>query len=192
MKLDGVRQSDEVSSAAASLPGALPEGARTLRLEPLGAEGFAPFGELLMSGLGATKAANQGTAKRCDFAAGLESTRPEARPNLAVFTSEAQSLPFALRLLERHPCSTQAFLPLRTERFLVCVAASRPDGSPDLATLRAFVGVAGQAINYRRGVWHHPIIALGAPAELAMLAWEDGGPDDCVESWFEEPIWVVE
>ena len=87
-------------TAAASLPVALPEGARTLRLEPLSAEGFAPFGDLLMSGLGASKAANQGTAKRCDFAAGLESTRREARPNLAVFTSEAQSLPFALRLLD--------------------------------------------------------------------------------------------
>ena len=30
-----------------------------------------------------------------------------------------------------------------------------------VAGLRAFVGVAGQGVNYRVGGWHHPIVALG-------------------------------
>jgi ureidoglycolate lyase len=39
-------------------------------------------------------------------------------------------------------------------------------------------------------VWHHPIIALEAPAEFAMLAWEDGSPGDCVVRQLSEPLLV--
>lgn len=159
--------------------------------EPLTAAAFAPFGQVVCAGgPAAGKAANQGTAVRFDWAAALENTRPEARPNLAVFRSLPPPLPLSLRLLERHPCSSQAFLPLVCSRFLVCVAPSAADGSPDLAGLRVFVAAPGQGINYRLGVWHHPIVALDAPAEFAMLAWEDGGCDDCVEHWFPAPISV--
>jgi ureidoglycolate hydrolase len=39
-------------------------------------------------------------------------------------------------------------------------------------------------------VWHHPIVALDSAADFAMLAWEDGTADDCVEHWFGAPIAV--
>ena len=57
--------------------------------------------------------------------------------------------------------------------------------------LEAFICGPGQGVNYHRGVWHHPIIALEAPAELAMLAWEDGGPGDCVVVQLPEPLRVL-
>jgi ureidoglycolate lyase len=117
--------------------------------------------------------------------------RPTASPNLAVFLSKAKSLPFEVRLLERHPHSTQAFLPMVCARFLVCVAPTLPDGSPEVAKLRAFVCGPGQGINYARGVWHHPIIALDADAEFAMLAWEDGTARDCVECPLAAPVLIT-
>lgn len=157
----------------------------------LTAEAFAPWGDVVSAGLQAGKSANQGTAVRFDWAAALESTRPGARPNLAVFRSTPKQLPFEVRLLERHPCSTQAFLPLICTRYLICTAPTLADGSPDVANLAAFLCGPGQGINYRRNVWHHPIIALDAPAEFAMLAWEDGGPADCVEHALPVPIRVV-
>jgi len=159
--------------------------------EPLTPEAFAPFGDVVSAGLGDGKAANQGTAVRFDWAAQLHSSRPDARPNLAVFRSTAKSLPFPLRLLEKHPCSSQAFLPLVCSRFLICVAPTAADGGPDLDGLRAFLCLPGQGINYRPNTWHHPIIALDEGGEFAMLAWEDGSADDCVESWFGEQVDVV-
>lgn len=165
---------------------------RTVRAVPLTVEGFAPFGDVVSAGLRAGAAANQGTAVRFDRCARLESTREGAPPNLAVFRSTPQALPLPVRLLERHPCSSQAFLPLIVSRYLVIVAPTRPDGAPDLDGLQAFVAGPGQGINYHRGVWHHPMVALDAPAELAMLAWEDGTARDCEERWFEPPHVLVD
>lgn len=158
----------------------------TLVARPLTPAAFAPFGQVLSAGEG--RAANQGTAVRHDWAAVLESTRSEARPNLAIFRSVARRPPITVTLLERHPCSTQTFLPLVCVRILVCVAPTAPDGAPDIAGAVAFVSGPGQGIHYHRGVWHHPIVALDEPADLAMLAWEDGSPDDCVEHPLATPL----
>jgi ureidoglycolate lyase len=165
---------------------------REIRAVPLTPEAFAPFGEVVAAGVGTSSPANQGTALRYDGAARLESSRPAARPTLAVYRSTATSLPFEVRLLEKHPASTQTFLPMACARFLVCVAPAAADGTPDVARLAAFLCSRGQGINYRRGVWHHPIVALDGPAELAMLAWEDGTSLDCTEHPLAEPVRVIE
>jgi ureidoglycolate lyase len=168
-----------------------PQGPRRLVAEPLTVEAFAPFGAMISAGLRAGTSANQGTAARFDHCAELSSTRPGARANLAVFRSAPQSLPFTLRLFERHPCSTQTFLPMVCERYLVCVAPALDDGAPDVARARAFVCGPGQGVSYGVGVWHHPILALDGHADFAMLAWEDGSPLDCVEHPLAEPMLVV-
>ncbi len=165
--------------------------AREVVVEPLTPERFAPFGDVVSAGLGAGKDANQGTAVRFDWAAKLESSRPGARPNLVVARCAQQSLPLTLRLLERHPSSSQAFLPMVCESYLVVVAPKAPGGAPDLGGLRAFHCLPGQGINYHRDVWHHPIAALGSAADFAMLVWEDGSPGDCVEHPLTDEITVV-
>jgi len=147
--------------------------------EPLSKEAFVPFGEVIGVSLEGGASANQGTALRFDWLAQFENTRIDAKPNLAVFRSIAKSSPFAVKLLERHPCSTQLFVALKAARFLVIVAPDAPNGTPDLAKLRAFIGHPGQGINYKCGLWHHPIVALDQEAELLMLAWEDGSKRDC-------------
>lgn len=164
---------------------------RTLRTEPLTAEAFAPFGQVLQTGSGDANM-NQGTAVRLDRCAALVSTRSGCAPNLAMVHALPQALPMPLRLLERHPCSSQAFIPLQCSRYLVVVAPTAASGLPDWAGLRAFVARPGQGINYTAGTWHHPFTALDAPADLAMLAWEDGTAKDCEEQKLPEPITVVE
>ncbi|RKH60310.1 ureidoglycolate lyase [Corallococcus llansteffanensis] len=167
-----------------------PSPPRSLLARPLTPESFAPFGDVVSAGLKSGAAANQGTAVRFDWSAKLESDRAGAKPNLAVFRSVPQPLPFAVKLLEHHPRSSQAFLPMRCSRFLVCVAPTDASGGPDLDGLVAFVCGPGQGVNYHRGVWHHPIIALDTPAEFAMLAWEDGGAEDCVVRQFSTTVSV--
>ena len=164
---------------------------RQLLAEPLTPEAFAPFGSVVSAGLGAGSSANQGTAVRFDFCAELTSTRPAARANLAVFRSTQKALPFTLTLFEKHPCSTQTFLPMVCRRYLICVAPKRADGSPDVDGARSFVCGPGQGVSYGVDVWHHPIIALDNDADFAMLAWEDGSALDCVEHPLVEPLLVV-
>jgi ureidoglycolate lyase len=84
-----------------------------------------------------------------------------------------------LLMLEKHPGSTQAFVPMNASRYLVVVALG--GDAPDLSTLRAFVASAAEAISYRPGVWHHPMIALDRVTDFACLVWEDGTTEDAVE-----------
>lgn len=164
---------------------------REVMSEPLTASGFAPFGDVVSAEARDGISANLGTAVRFDWVAELASTRPGAKANVAVFRSTPKTLPFRVEMLERHVCSSQMFIPMECTEFLVVVAQNAADGFPDLATLRAFRCRAGQGFNYRPGVWHHPIIALNAPAQFMMLAWEDGSKLDCEERKLSEPVAVL-
>lgn len=162
-----------------------------IRARPLTREAFSPFGDVIGLELSGGTSANQGTATRFDWMAQFASTRPGAKPNLAVFRSVAKTLPFEVKLLERHPCSTQMFVALKCQRFLVVVCPDDARGEPDLAGLSAFVCGPGQGVNYRPGLWHHPIIALDGAADLLMLAWEDGTALDCEERPLSSPLLVT-
>ena len=52
-----------------------------------------------------------------------------------------------------------------------------PDDRPDLSTLKTFIMPAGTALNYRPGVWHHPLLVLDAPLDVASI--DSGADTDC-------------
>ena len=158
---------------------------------PLTKEGFAPFGEVVSAGLQGGASANQGTAQRFDFTCALHNGRPQSRANLVAVRCVPVALPLELKLLEKHPQSSQTFLPMIVSRYLVCVAPAGNDGLPKLDGLKAFIGAPGQGINYHAGIWHHPLVVLDEPAQFAMLVWEDGGKDDCVEWPLPQPVIVT-
>ncbi len=163
-----------------------------IRALALSAEGFAPFGDVVSAGGKAGASANQGTAVRFDHCAALVNARgARASANLAVFQSVPKVLPFEVQLLEQHPHSTQVFLPMKCARFLVCVAPTLDGGAPNHHALKAFICEAGQGIAYKPGVWHHPIVALDEAAQFAMLAYEDGSANDCVEYPLAHPLFVT-
>ncbi len=156
----------------------------TLRALPLTPEGYAAYGDVISARPDVKPAsANLGSAARYNFLAPLENLRPKtAAPNLCVFRCQpllkAPARTFAVTLLERHPYSTQAFIPMAgVERFLVLVSLGGT--APDLTTLRAFIATGGQGITYRPGVWHHPLVAIDRPSDFTCLIWEDGGAGDC-------------
>jgi ureidoglycolate lyase len=164
---------------------------RTIAVEPLTTQTFAPFGEVPTSPGGDGRPINLGTARRFDHVAALDSSRPHALPNLALFRCAPVMLPFDVTMLERHPHSSQLFLALSGGPWLVCVAPSDAGGEPDVAALRAFRAERGQVVHLARSVWHHPIVVLERPAELAMLVWEDGGAGDADERKLDTPLRIV-
>jgi ureidoglycolate lyase len=163
---------------------------RRLLAQPLAREAFAAFGDVIEAPGAPGRRVNLGTAVRNDRLSSLENARSSATPNVALFRCDAQSLPRRITLLERHPHSTQLFASLRGGDWLVVVAPALPGGAPDEAGLRAFRCGPGRAVNLHRGVWHHPVLAVGEAAELLMLAWEDGGPGDCEERPLAVPVEV--
>jgi len=152
--------------------------------------------------------ANQGSAIKYQHVTSmvdLYSQAPSGRPGVAVanmFVCASRALIpapgkppsgeiFPVTVLERHPYTTQTFIPLSANparRYLVIVAPSLPPsdadknlpvptspstnphagsrklpgrGLPDIRRLRAFIATAEQAVTYGAGTWHAPMAALG-------------------------------
>lgn len=160
---------------------------RTIELEPLTAKSYARYGNVIAANE-RWRPANQNTAKKSEHLAELVDRRG-ARANLSVFRCAPRSLPHAVTLLEKHPASTQLFVPMNAERYLVIVALG--DDKPDLTTLRAFEASPTQGITYHPGVWHHPMVALERETDFFCLVFEDETAADCVEHPMMEPVTVL-
>lgn len=129
--------------------------ATLLAVEPLNKSAFAPFGEVIEADAGASvEAMNAGSAQRYANLAQIDCAAGDGRAVIGIVRAQPNSLPLELRLLERHPLGTQAFIPLSATPYLVIVAQSAN------ATPRAFLAANGQGISYHRGTWHHPLLAL--------------------------------
>ncbi|KAG2415653.1 hypothetical protein HFD88_006844 [Aspergillus terreus] len=124
---------------------------------------------------------------------------------------------FDVRILERHPFTTQTFSPLdlsaqpgKTDEpwFLVVVAPTRKGETatattaegetvtirdpPDLSRLRAFVARGNQAVTYGAGTWHAPMVVLGPRrVDFVVVQFANGVEDEDVqEAAFGEGIVV--
>jgi len=130
---------------------------------------FAPYGQLLDIPRG---------PGRYDYAAKLFNDRKQASANLLLVQIEPSSLPINIVAFERHPHSSQMFIPLEVSKYLVIVCPQAPSGSPDYFEATAFIVPGNAGINYNPGVWHHPLTVLGSLGSFTALVWEDGGPSD--------------
>ena len=139
---------------------------RAIRPEPLTAAAFAAFGDVIEAG-GASELINSGTSRKFADLAKLDVVSKDGRPQVSIYRADPRALPFAIALLERHPMSSQLFMPLRRAPFLIVVAP--PGEGIHSAAVRAFVTNGRQGINYRRGTWHHPLIALGSASDFLVV-----------------------
>ena len=138
--------------------------------EPLNADSFSEFGEVV---------GRPPEGVREFFNERLENNRSSARVDLSLATIRpVDKLPLHATVMERHPFSSQTFLPLKASRYFVIVAPDSDDGGPDLSGVRAFVSGSEQGITYRCGVWHHGMTVLDETAVMAVLMWCDGSSGD--------------
>jgi ureidoglycolate lyase len=141
-----------------------------VKLEPLTAEAFAPFGQVL----------TVPTAPGRDyFDDALSNLRPNAKASLSIARREdLATLPFTATQMERHEFSSQSFVPLDVGRWLVMVAPHASGGGPDMTKAKAFLPRPGQGVTFGANVWHHPMTILDKPATFAVYMWLVKGPGD--------------
>lgn len=159
---------------------------RTINVEPLTAEAFAPFGEVLAASGAPDKIINQGLCGRFHDLATLDFIGDDARAGISVFKSQKRSFPYTLEMVERHPLGSQAFLPMSMDPFLVIVC---PDDQGRPGRPRAFLTASGQGINFHRGTWHGVLTPLAEPGLFAVID-RIGDGDNLEEVWFDEPYVV--
>lgn len=132
--------------------------------EPLTAEAFAPFGDVLDCAGTPDKMINAGLCGRYHDRAQMD-FGPDGRAGISIFRAEARAMPYTCDLLERHPDGSQAFIPMSENPFLVIVAED--DAGP--ARPRAFLTKPGQGINFHRGTWHGVLTPLADPGLFAVV-----------------------
>lgn len=154
--------------------------------EPLTADAFAPFGDVIE----ATDAAevmpiNYGWTTRynalADVAVG------DGRAIISIFRSKPLTPP-VLKIFERHPLGSQAFMPLNGRPFLVAVA---PSGDFDAAAVRVFRAAATQGVNYAKGTWHHFLLALEAESDFLVVDRDGGMGENLDEIELSEADWIA-
>ena len=150
-----------------------------LQPEPLTAAAFRPFGDVIEArDAGAHHTINGGFAERFHDLAQIDTAEAGGRPLLNIFRAVPRPLPLQLSEVERHQLGSQAFMPLAPMRFLVVVALAGP--APRADQLRCFMAAPGQGVNYARGTWHHPLLALAAGGDFLVI--DRGGPAAAADS----------
>lgn len=161
----------------------------TLTPEPLSAEAFAPYGDVIAPAQAKEeRIINFGNTVRFHDLAKLDLTRDNGTPLVNIFRSTPLERPIRVKTMERHPLSSQAFYPLGPLPYMVVVSGT---GDFDIKNLRAFVAGPYQGVNYAPGVWHHYSLALDEVSDFLVI--DRGGPEkNCDEVFFEDTPVVIE
>jgi ureidoglycolate lyase len=139
-----------------------------LPIEVLTPEAFAPFGQVIAARAGVpTFSINAGFATRFHDLAQVDVADQAGRVCVSVFQALPRAMPMQLQVMERHPLGSQAFVAMSELPFLVVVAPAAQ--SLDLNAIRCFVAAPGQGVNYAKGTWHHPLIALHRPSDFLVI-----------------------
>ncbi len=161
---------------------------RTLLPQPMDRGRYAPFGAVVAAHAHvAPRIANHGAAVAWDALASLVDSRGAAASiQASLFRCRPlEGASLELRRLERHPRSTQMFVPMNAARYLVVVAQG--DDEPDFSTLAAFLVGPTQAITYAPGIWHHPMVALDRETDFVNIVGSAGDAGDCDDRAFDPP-----
>ena len=159
-----------------------------MKIEKLTRDKFAPFGDLITLTGAQHYPINGGTTERFHDLAVIDVSDQDGRPLVSLFRSKPRSLPFEIRIMERHPLGSQAFIPVSKDPYLVIVA---PSGDFDERTVSVFLAERGEGVNYAKGVWHHALFALFLESDFIVV--DRGGPGgNCEEITLRQPILITE
>jgi len=142
-----------------------------IKVKPLTAESFAPYGDVLTV---------PREAGRTYYEEALGNLRESAHASLSLVHKPAvlATNSIQIELLERHEFSSQTFVPLSDVKWLIVVCPHSPQGGPDTAQSVAFLADGSQGVTYRANTWHHGLTVLQGPGKFAVFMWRDGTTGD--------------
>lgn len=152
-----------------------------IKIETLTKAAFAPFGEVIETKDATLKIINGGTTERFHDLMKIDVADEYGHAIVSIFRGQPFDFPIKIKMVERHPLGSQAFIPMGKFPFLVVVAEDN-NGAP--ATPRVFKAQAGQGVNYAKNTWHHPLISLQTTSDFIVID-RGGEGDNCQEIAFE-------
>ena len=139
-------------------------------------ENFAPFGDVIeVNDKAKNFSINEGFTQRYHDLADVDVTQENGRTLINIFRSTPLEQPVSIKMMERHPLSSQAFIPMGPQPFLVVVA---PKGEMDITNIEVFLASSHQGVNYHKGTWHHFCLALHQVSDFIVVD-RGGAGDNC-------------
>ena len=100
---------------------------------------------------------NDGYAKRFDNLCRINTSSKKGKTIMSIFSAKKRKFPMNIKMMEKHPLGSQAFVPMNETTFLVFVA---PKGKrPNTKKIESFIVPKQTGINYKPGIWHFPLIS---------------------------------
>ena len=165
-----------------------------LKILPLTRENFAPFGDLITLDGAQHFPINNGSTERFHALSQVDVGDNQGVPIISVFKGQAFSLPFTVKIMERHPLGSQSFIPINSganDQYLVVVAKpSAPDPAVIASNLSAFIAQGFVGVTYGKGVWHHPLVSLHKNSDFLVVD-RKGPGNNCDEVALAAPYFVV-
>ena len=118
---------------------------------------FKKFGEVISTKKIKPININNGYAKRFDNLCKINTSLKKGNTIMSIFSTRKRKFPMNIKMMEKHPLGSQAFIPMKETKFLVFVA---PKGKkPNVKKMESFIIPKQTGINYKPGIWHFPLIS---------------------------------
>ena len=158
-----------------------------LEVKPLTKDAFAPFGDVIETEGSDHFLINNGSTRRYHDLAKVELLN-DGHALINIFQATPLEYPLSVKMVERHPFGSQAFIPLSGRPYLVLVA--KAGESVEASDLMAFIASPRQGVNYHAGTWHHPVLALEAVSDFLVVD-RGGEGHNCDEIFFDEASDII-
>ena len=156
---------------------------------PLSADAFADFGEVIDLEAARRIPINDGLTTRFHDLFTIDALEAGGRPIVSVFRTAPLPLPHRVRVMERHPRGSQAFMPMDDLPFLVLVGSG--GDAPRAGDLSLFITNGKQGVNLYKNTWHHFQIVLGKQRDFIVVDRGGGNGDDNLEEiHIEDEVWI--
>lgn len=150
--------------------------------EPLNAESFAPFGDVIDTNTAANSfEINYGLTTRYHDMANIDVEEKGGKVGLSIFSATAVTLPHTVKVMEYHPYGSQLFYPAGDIPFFILVAP--PSEILQEKKLALFISNGTQGVNFNKGTWHHFLLPINESGNKSDFIVVDriGTDKNCVE-----------
>lgn len=125
---------------------------------------------------------NEGHTRRYHELAAVDAADGDGHAIISIFKTSRWAFPLEIKMMEKHPMGSQAFMPMQHYKWLIVVASG---DTPTAQTCQAFIANGNQGIQYKKGVWHHPLLTL-VPEQDFWIVDRGGKGENLIEHYFGE------
>ena len=128
-----------------------------IKPKKINGKNFKKFGDLISTRKRRPIKINNGYANRYDNLCKINTSTKNGNTIVSIFSAKKRKFPMNIKMMEKHPLGSQAFIPMKESTFLVFVA---PRGEkPNVKKIESFIVPKQTGVNYKPGIWHFPLIS---------------------------------